>query len=668
MSGSTASPSSDAHTPATQIRRRLPIGAEYLGGRRTHFRVWAPAAQRLAVVLEGKEWPLERESDGYFSGTLEATPGSRYQFRIDAGDGRYPDPASRFQPDGPHGPSEIIDPGAFDWTDASWRGVSIAGQVVYELHVGTFTRDGSWAAATRELAELASVGITTIEVMPVAEFPGRFGWGYDGVDLFAPTRLYGRPDDFRRFVDTAHSLGVSVILDVVYNHLGPSGNYLRQFAPAYFTDKYHNEWGDSINFDGPDAAPVREFFTANAGYWIDEFHLDGLRLDATQQVYDSSEPHILRVIGERARQAAGERQIIVVAENEPQETRLVRPIAQGGYGLDALWNDDFHHSAMVALTGRREAYYTDTAGHPQEFISAAKYGYLFQGQPYHWQRKPRGTPSLEIPPSAFVIYLQNHDQVANSAQGKRGHQLSSPARWRAMTALALLAPGTPMLFQGQEFSASAPFLYFADQEPELAEVVRNGRAEFLTQFPSIVDYLKTGRLDDPADPATFARCVLDLNERQLHAGAYALHRDLLRLRRQDAAFRSPRAHGVDGAVLSPHAFVLRFFTDHHRDDRLLIVNLGGDLTRPSFCRASAGAAGRRSRVVRSLVERGCCLRRRRDAGILGQGLRGPRDSRSGGVGVLRVRGRKRTGAGSLFTCHRTHSRGNQAPHGMNHCP
>jgi maltooligosyltrehalose trehalohydrolase len=280
--------------------------------------------------------------------------------------------------------------------------------------------------------------------------------------------------------------------------------------------------------------------------------------------------------------AAGARQVILVAENEPQDTRLVRPVAEGGYGLDALWNDDFHHSAMVALTGRREAYYTDTEGTPQEFISAAKYGYLFQGQQYHWQRRPRGTPSLDLPPAAFVIYLQNHDQVANSARGSRGPQLSSPARWRALTALTLLSPGTPMLFQGQEFSASSPFLYFADHDPELAEAVRKGRAEFLMQFPSIVESARRGQLNDPADPDTFARCVLDLAERHTHAGSYAMHRDLLRVRREDAAFRSQRSGGVDGAVLSPHAFALRFFTEGHRDDRILIVNLGPDLLRPSF--------------------------------------------------------------------------------------
>ena len=570
-------------TPTSPFRRRMPIGVEPIDARTADVRVWAPNAQRLEmVVLDGERKALTRDERGYFSGTVAAAPGDRYQFKIGDDEKLYPDPASRFQPDGPHGPSQIVDPAAFRWTDDGWRGTSREGQVVYEMHVGTFTEAGTWAAAAAELTALAQLGITVIEVMPIAEFDGRFGWGYDGVDLFAPTHLYGLPDDFRRFVDAAHAVGVGIILDVVYNHLGPSGNYLRQFALEYFTDRYDNEWGDAINFDGPDSAPVREFFIANAGYWIDEFHLDGLRLDATQSIHDRSGENILAAIGVRARAAAGDRSIIMVAENEPQETRLVRPLADGGYGLDALWNDDFHHSAMVALTGRAEAYYTDTSGAPQELISAAKYGYLFQGQHYDWQRKPRGTTGWGLPPSAFVAFTQNHDQIANSGRGQRGHQLTSPGRWRAMTALLLLMPSTPMLFQGQEFAASTPFLYFADFDTDLAQAVKNGRGEFLTQFPSLVEAQKRGTLADPGASETFERCKLKLRERTSHAAAYALHADLLRIRRQDIVFALPRPGGIDGAVLSSSAFVLRFLTPDHRDDRLLIVNLGGDLVRPSF--------------------------------------------------------------------------------------
>jgi maltooligosyltrehalose trehalohydrolase len=563
--------------------RRLPVGAEPIGGGRTHFRVWAPAASHVSVVIDGRgATELDAEEGGYFSGVVQIETGARYRYRLGDDERTYPDPASRFQPEGPHGASEIVDPTAFEWSDGSWRGVSLEGQVIYELHVGTFTREGTYAAAEAELPELAHAGITVVELMPLADFEGRFGWGYDGVDLFAPTRLYGRPDDLRRFVERAHALGVAVILDVVYNHLGPTGNYLRFFSPAYFTDRYENEWGDAINFDGPDSGPVREFFASNAAYWIDEFHFDGLRLDATQQIFDSSPKHILSAVTSKVREAAGARATIVVAENEPQDVRIIRPQREGGFGLDALWNDDLHHSAMVALTGRAEAYYSDTRGEPQELISAAKYGYLFQGQHYHWQQQARGTPSWGIPPAAFVSFLQNHDQVANSARGARVHQLTSPGRWRAMTALFLLLPSTPMLFQGQEFASSSPFLYFADFEGELAEAVRKGRAEFLTQFPSVTDYESRAPLDNPSDPATFARCKLDLREREKHAEAYALHRDLLALRREDEAFQTQRTGGVDGAVLSASALALRFFTPDHADDRVLLVNLGADVKRDSI--------------------------------------------------------------------------------------
>ncbi|HSG39093.1 MAG TPA: malto-oligosyltrehalose trehalohydrolase, partial [Thermoanaerobaculia bacterium] len=488
----------------------------------------------------------------------------------------FPDPASRFQPEGPHGPSQVVDPSTFQWTDRDWRGVTREGQVIYEMHVGTFTPEGTWAAAARELPELADLGITVLELMPVAEFPGRFGWGYDGVDLFAPYHHYGEPDDFRRFVDQAHGAGLGVILDVVYNHLGPDGNYLKQFSESYFTDRYKNDWGEAINFDGEDAGPVRELFLANAGYWIDEFHLDGLRLDATQDVKDASEDHILAAVGRRVRETAGERSVYLVAENEPQETWLVRPAEEGGWGLDALWNDDFHHSTLVALTGRSEAYYTDYKGSPQEMISLVKYGFLYQGQRYSWQDGRRGTSGLGLPASAWIDFLQNHDQVANSARGERCHKQAAPGAFRAMTAFLLLGPGTPMLFQGQEFCASSPFLYFADHNPELAAAVRKGRLEFLSQFPSIAQPETQAGVPDPESLESFERCKLDLSERERHATCYALHRDLLRLRREDPVLREQGKGRVDGAVLSPEAFAIRFF-GAAAGDRLLLVNLGNDL-------------------------------------------------------------------------------------------
>jgi maltooligosyltrehalose trehalohydrolase len=561
--------------------RRYPVGAEISPAGGVHFRVWAPGRRTAAVVIEGGgRTELAPEGGGYFSALVaDARAGARYHYRLDREERPYPDPASRFQPEGPHGPSQVVDPWAYRWSDMNWKGVSLPGQVMYEMHIGTFTKEGTWAAAERELPELAAAGITCLEVMPVSEFPGRFGWGYDGVDLYAPTHLYGTPDDFRRFVDKAHQFGLGVILDVVYNHLGPDGNYLKAFAPAYFTDKYKTEWGEPINFDGPDNGPVRDFFASNAAYWIDEYHLDGLRLDATQNVYDDTpdpSKHILAEIGRRVRAAAKGRSTIVVNENEPQHPQLVRPVEEGGMGLDALWNDDFHHSAMVALTGRNQAYYSDYLGTAQEFVSAVKYGYLYQGQWYSWQGKRRGQPGLDVPPAAFVTFLQNHDQVANSGRGLRAHQLTSPGRYRAMTALFLLAPGTPMLFQGQEFAASAPFLYFADHNPELAKAVRAGRREFLGQFPSLADPLMKEVMATPDAPETFDRCKLDFSERQKHAPAYQLTKDLLQLRREDPAFRAQAPGGVDGAVLGEHAFVLRFFEDD-ATDRLLVVNLGRDL-------------------------------------------------------------------------------------------
>jgi maltooligosyltrehalose trehalohydrolase len=425
-----------------------------------------------------------------------------------------------------------------------------------------------------QLPALADLGITVIEMMPVADFAGNFGWGYDGVDLYAPTRLYGAPDDLRAFIDRAHALGVGVILDVVYNHVGPDGNYLADFSPDYFTDRYKNDWGQAINFEGPRAA--RDFFVENAAYWIDEFHFDGLRLDATQDIHDASDEHVIAAMIRRTRAAARGRHVYIVAENEPQDTRMVRAVEDGGYGGTALWNDDYHHTALVALTGRREAYYVDYRGTPQEFVSCAKYGYLYQGQWYSWQEKRRGTPALDLPPRAFVSYLENHDQVANTAFGRRLHHTAAPARLRAITALTLLGPATPMLFQGQEFAASAPFLYFADHKPELRHPVNEGRRDFLSQFPSVTDPEVMASLPRAVDVETFGRSKLDLGERERHQEWYALHRDLLHLRREDPVLRRLGHHRPDGAVIPPSAFLLRY-AGGADGDRLLIVNLGCDL-------------------------------------------------------------------------------------------
>lgn len=568
--------------------RRLPVGAEIVPDGGVHFRVWAPLCRSVAVVLEagiggdprgGGVTELRPEPGAYFAGVVpDAAAGSLYRYLLD-GDGPFPDPASRFQPQGPHGPSQVVDPTAFEWHSAG-RAVAPEDRVLYEMHIGTFTTEGSWSAAAAQLAALADLGVTTVELLPVADFPGRFGWGYDGVNLFAPTRLYGEPDDFRRFIDEAHGLGLGVILDVVYNHLGPDGNYLGRFADTYFTDRYETDWGLPFNFDGPGCGPVREFILSNVDYWIREFRLDGLRLDATQAIFDAHDgsAHILAQIGETARRAAAGRRVYMVCENEPQDAVQLRPVEAGGYGLDAAWNDDWHHSAIVALTGRSEAYYSDYMGSAQEFVSAAKYGFLYQGQHYAWQKQRRGTPALDIGGTAFINFLQNHDQVANSARGDRVHTLTSPGQLRAMTALLLLGPATPMLFQGQEFAASAPFLYFADHEPELANAVQRGRRQFLEQFPSMAQPMMQEEIDDPADPETFRRCRLDHAERETNAAALRLHRDLLHLRHADGTL-GLRCQRVDGAVLGGSGFVLRFFgmDATGRADRLLLVNLGREM-------------------------------------------------------------------------------------------
>ncbi len=526
--------------------RRRAVGAEVTSSG-VHFRAWAPERRSISVVFDdGDEAPLTREPAGYFSGFAKS---GRYKFRLDDDRDTYPDPASRFQPDGPHGSSAVVDPSTYRWNDAEWRGITREGLIYSEIHIGTFTREGTYAAAADKLPLLKDTGINVIEIMPLHEFAGTFGWGYDGVDLWAPSHLYGTPDDFRAFVDRAHALRLAVVLDVVYNHFGPDGCYLRQFAPSYFAQE-KNEWGDVLDVT---QEGVRDFLADNAAYWIDEYHLDGLRLDATQSIPDRS---LIGEIVKRARAAATTRTIVISAENEPQEASLIEQ-----WEVDVLWNDDWHHASHVALTGTREAYYTDYSGVPQEFISMARHGFLYQGQWYSWQKNRRGTPSLHFAPDRFICYLENHDQIANSASGARLHQLTSPGRYRAMTALLLLQPQTPLLFQGQEFAASSPFLYFADHKPELAEAVAKGRREFLEQFPTIAN--GECELARPHSVETFLRCKLDFNERERNRAIVELHRDLIRLRRGEPL--------IGAAILSAEAFLLRWA------ERLLIVNLGRDL-------------------------------------------------------------------------------------------
>jgi len=565
-------------------RRRFPIGAEILRGGGVHFRVWASNCSEVEVVFEGDLDPfrLKAEPAGYFSGvSVDVGPGSRYRLRLDGGSA-VPDMASRFQPEGPHGPSEIIDPTHYRWNDAAWTGPRWDDLVLYEMHIGTFTERGTWEAAAEHLAELAELGVNAIEIMPVAEFPGKFGWGYDGVDLFAPFHHYGSPDDMRRFVDHAHGLGLSVILDVVYNHFGPDGAYAKAYSKEYFHhERGANEWGDALNFDGPGREPVREFFVTNAIYWITEFHLDGLRLDACQAIHDESDEHILAELSRRCRETVGDRKIFLVAEHEPQETRLFEPLDEGGYGLDAVWTDDFHHSARVALTGRAEAYYCDYLGTPQELISALRWGFVFQGSFNKWQQKLRGTPALDCEPARFVTYLETHDQVANSPRNWRLRSLCAPAQYRALAAAWLLSPQTPMFFQGQEWGSTRPFSYFGDHRPEIARLASAGRLHSLADFPTMNRPEMAERMLDPGAESTFLASKLNRSEQppRERNPVYAFFRDLLKLRREDPVFRARRADWIHGAVIAPEAFVLRYHGGEI-GDRLIVVNLGRDIYPP----------------------------------------------------------------------------------------
>jgi maltooligosyltrehalose trehalohydrolase len=579
------------------MRRRLPIGTEVTSEERgAHIRVWAPTHAKVTLVIEAPEPPgpagrrtgareivLGREPGGYHSGFAPGlAAGGRYRFRLGDDATLYADPASRYQPEGPFGPSEVVDPAAFAWTDAGWTGIPAERHVLYELHLGTFTAGGTWAAAAEWLPYLSDVGITTLEVMPVADFAGRHNWGYDGVNLFAPCRRYGTPDDMRRFVDRAHALGLAVILDVVYNHFGPAGNQMPAWSPSYRACD-PSEWGDALNFDGEHSAAVRELVIANAGYWIDEFHLDGLRLDATQAICDRSPEHVIGAIARRARDAGRGRQIFIVGENEPQDAALLAP----PIGLDALWNDDFHHTARVALTGVVEGYLHDYGGTPQELVSAIKRGFLYQGQLYPWQRNPRGSSTRGIARHRFVQFLENHDQIANLGFGDRLAAVSDPATLRALTAVLLLAPALPLLFQGQEHGATGPWQFFVDHDHDhdhdhdLQAAIRGGRAKFMAQSPRLATPEAQAALADPCAEATFRACILDPRDRRLGHPRVALHRDLLRLRRDDPAFTDPRPEALDGAVLSEHAFVVRYLQGDPLRDRLLLVNLGPTFARPA---------------------------------------------------------------------------------------
>lgn len=557
------------------LKRNYPIGAEVFP-KGVHFRVWAPDHKKVDLAIEDDPsapfyLPMKKEKNGFFSlMTDKACEGTLYRYRL-SGSLLCADPASRYQPLGPASPSCVINP-QFNWTDRGWKGIHPQNQITYEMHIGTFTKEGTFESAAKELLYLADLGITLIEIMPIGDFPGHFGWGYDGVNLFAPSHLYGEPHQLKTFVNKAHKLGIGVVLDVVYNHLGPEHNELIHFSREYLSDIFETDWGKAINFDSPYS---REFFLTNAAYWIEEFHFDGLRIDATPAFFSSTPLHILQELTQVVKKAGGKRKTIVIGENESQDTNLLRSYQEGGYGFDMIWNDDFHHSAYVRLTGKREAYFTDYLGSPQEFISALKYGFLYQGQYYSWQKKSRGTPFLGLPFHSMMIFLENHDQVANSGYGKRLHQKSDPGNYKVLTALFLLSPNNPLIFQGQEFNSSKPFCYFADHSPNLSFLVKKGRKKELAQFPRLKIAEVQKILPSPEDPLTFTQCKLDHMERVKNEKQLLFYKDLIHLRKTDSVFSRPDHVKIDGAVISQDAFIIRFFSEKW-GDRLLIVNLGPD--------------------------------------------------------------------------------------------
>ncbi|MEW6638391.1 MAG: malto-oligosyltrehalose trehalohydrolase [Actinomycetota bacterium] len=527
-------------------RHRLPLGAEYLGDGRTSFSLWAPAARDVELVLEGDARRMERGEDGVFSLTAGARPGARYRYRID-GETEVPDPASRFQPEDVHGPSAVVDPAAFDWSDEGWKGRPWHEAVVYELHVGAFSPEGTFEGVRERLDELARLGVTAIELMPLSDFPGARNWGYDGVLPYAPDSSYGTPEDLKRLVQAAHGRDIMVLLDVVYNHFGPEGNYLYAYAPRFFTERHETPWGAAVNFDDADSEMVREFFVHNALYWIEEYGFDGLRLDAVHAIKDDSERHFLVELAERVRRGPGrERHVHLVLENEENQASLLRRTGEGRNLYDAQWNDDVHHALHVALTGEGAAYYADYADAPVRHLGRClAEGFAYQGDPSRHRGDRRGEPSADLSPPAFIAFLQNHDQIGNRAFGERISELAAPEAVRAASAIYLLSPQVPMIFMGEEWAASSPFLFFCDFEGDLAHLVTEGRREEFAKFPEFSDPKTRERIPDPSAAGTFEASRLDWAERgdPEHAAWLDLYRELLALRRERIA---PRLAGVPG--------------------------------------------------------------------------------------------------------------------------
>lgn len=496
-------------------RHHMPFGAEVLDDARVRFRLWAPSARSVELCLDTGVVPMTAGKGGWYERVLEAVPGARYRYRID-GEVEVSDPASRYQPEGVHGPSQVVDPGDFDWRDTDWTGRPWEQAVLYELHVGSYTPAGTFRGVAERLDYLAGLGVTAIELMPVADFAGARNWGYDGVLLYAPDDRYGHPNDLKALVQRAHGLGLMVLLDVVYNHFGPVGNYLRRYARPFFDSNLHTPWGPGINYSGRGSRWVRELFIHNALYWLEEYHLDGLRLDAVDSIRDASSPDILQEIAERVAAGPGrERQIHLVLENDDNAARYLERAPEGRpRWYRAQWNDDFHHAMHVLLTGETSVYYADYAEAPLRHLGRSlAEGYAYQGESSGFRGgRPRGEPSAGLPAGAFVNFLQNHDHVGNRAFGERLVTLVEPRRLHAALAVLLLAPTAPLLFMGEEWGSRRPFLFFCDFEPDLARRVADGRRRELLRFPAVQDPQVQHRLPHPNAPETFSQSVLDWTE------------------------------------------------------------------------------------------------------------------------------------------------------------
>jgi maltooligosyltrehalose trehalohydrolase len=509
------------------------------------FRVWAPTRRQVDLVLDPQGAApryerLQRSGDGTFTGTFDTVrSGDLYMYLLD-GDGPYPDPCSRYQPQGVHGPSAVVDPTAFEWSDHAWQGIPLERAVIYELHVGTFTLAGTFAGVAEQLPYLAGLGVTAIELMPVADFPGSRNWGYDGVSLFAPCRRYGTPDGLRQLVDAAHRAGLGVVLDVVYNHFGPDGAYCTVFSPFYRSARHQSPWGAAINLDGDQSGPVRAFFVENALHWLHEYHIDGLRLDATHWLLDDSTPHFVAELATRVRESVTDRTVLLMAEDERNMATIVRRPPEGGWGVDAVWADDFHHHVRRRSAGDRDGYYQDYSDSIADLAATLCRGWFYCGQYSEYAGAPRGTGPAGVQLERMIFCLQNHDQIGNRPFGRRLHHQIDPALFRALSALLLFAPETPLLFMGQEWAARTPFLFFTDHDPELGRLVTEGRRREFSRFQAFADEETRARIPDPQALSTFEASRLDWDERVLgpHAGMLELYRALLRLRRTEKALEA----------------------------------------------------------------------------------------------------------------------------------